>query len=380
MLTACLDSIAQSVTDIAYEVIVVLNDPTPALSAEIDRAVAGATIFTFRANLGFGGAVNFAARHARGDYIVLLNDDSVVEPGWLELLFDTEQRRPAAAPSSAARSSTPTGPCRRRVPSSGPTGARATSATAPDPATCTSNGRSTTASGGSLLIRKDVWDELGGFVHDYYPAYYEDVDFCLRAAGLGWEVCYQPVRRSSRSFGEVRAQACATTCGFAPHDKFVLRWSRLLELRGPMGNLEQELWKAMGSPVRVLVIGDEPTDPNVEPNRTFRLLAALAGEPDALVSFFPTGPIGAAAHRTCLLSIRVVTELDAHLMTDGVDFDVVIVSHPHDGDRIRELGPSSAARAIRILRGPAVSPSAPGARRARGRRRVRCGAFCTRPR
>ncbi|MEM9157978.1 MAG: glycosyltransferase family 2 protein [Verrucomicrobiota bacterium] len=40
------------------------------------------------ANLGFSRGCNYGARRARGEYIVLLNNDTVPEPGWLEGLFD----------------------------------------------------------------------------------------------------------------------------------------------------------------------------------------------------------------------------------------------------------------------------------------------------
>src|SRR5687768_14686293 len=39
-------------------------------------------------NLGFCGGNNLAARNARGKYLVLLNQDTVVRPGWLEALVD----------------------------------------------------------------------------------------------------------------------------------------------------------------------------------------------------------------------------------------------------------------------------------------------------
>src|SRR3954465_9412135 len=82
LLIDCLESIARNVAEVTYEVIIILNDPTPALTAEVEARVSGARVFPFRANLGFGGAINFAADHARGRYLVLLNDDAMVTPGW----------------------------------------------------------------------------------------------------------------------------------------------------------------------------------------------------------------------------------------------------------------------------------------------------------
>ena len=191
LLSACLESIAEHVMDVTYEVIIVLNDPTPELSAAIRDGVCGATVISFRANLGFGGAVNFAANRARGDYLVLLNDDCLVGPDWLESLVETAERRPACGivGSTFLNGDGTLQEAGSVIWSDGTTcnvgdGAR--------PGFMHFERRVDYASGGSLLIRRDVWDELGGFAHDYYPAYFEDVDFCLRAAEAGWEAWYQP--------------------------------------------------------------------------------------------------------------------------------------------------------------------------------------------
>ena len=347
MLTACLDSIAQSVTEIAYEVIVVLNDPTPALSAEIDRAVVGATVFTFRANLGFGGAVNFAAGHARGDYIVLLNDDSVVEPGWLELLFETEQRRPRCAIVGSTFLNTD-GTLQEAGAVVWSDGSTCNVGDGAQPGYMHFERKVDYASGGSLLIRKDVWDELGGFVHDYYPAYYEDVDFCLRAADAGWETWYQP-RSTVR-----HARWTSTGANFRQflwqraHDTFVARWSSTLETREPNGALEHAVWKAMDCPTRVLVIDDEIPDAGTGSGsqRTYAMLSVLEQEPHVHVTFFASAPRGPRADRLALPGVRVIDDLEAHLATDGVDFDIVLVSHPHNGDALRDLLARYVPRAL----------------------------------
>jgi len=46
-------------------------------------------------------------------------------------------------------------------------------------------------SGACFLIRRDVWDLLGGFDPSYFM-YMEDVDLCWRARRAGWEVAYEP--------------------------------------------------------------------------------------------------------------------------------------------------------------------------------------------
>ena len=50
-------------------------------------------------------------------------------------------------------------------------------------------------SAASLLIRADLFQQLGGFDMRYAPAYYEDVDLCFGVRSLGFKVIYQPMSR-----------------------------------------------------------------------------------------------------------------------------------------------------------------------------------------
>jgi GT2 family glycosyltransferase len=67
-----------------FETIVVDNGTG---SAELEYAAGqldGASVLRLDGNFGYGRAVNRAARRALGDALVLLNDDSVVDPGYVE--------------------------------------------------------------------------------------------------------------------------------------------------------------------------------------------------------------------------------------------------------------------------------------------------------
>jgi N-acetylglucosaminyl-diphospho-decaprenol L-rhamnosyltransferase len=46
--------------------------------------------------------------------------------------------------------------------------------------------------GAFLMFRRDVWQGLGGLDEGFYPVWFEDVDFCKRAAGAGYRVEYVP--------------------------------------------------------------------------------------------------------------------------------------------------------------------------------------------
>ena len=42
------------------------------------------------------------------------------------------------------------------------------------------------------MFRQDVWKKLGGFDEQFYPVWFEDVDFCRRAGNAGYQIDYIP--------------------------------------------------------------------------------------------------------------------------------------------------------------------------------------------
>ena len=46
--------------------------------------------------------------------------------------------------------------------------------------------------GAFLMFRREVWQRLGGFDTQFYPVWFEDVDFCKRASDLGLKIQYVP--------------------------------------------------------------------------------------------------------------------------------------------------------------------------------------------
>jgi GT2 family glycosyltransferase len=46
--------------------------------------------------------------------------------------------------------------------------------------------------GAFLMFRRDVWEKLGGMDESFFPIWFEDVDFCLRASEAGYRIQYVP--------------------------------------------------------------------------------------------------------------------------------------------------------------------------------------------
>ena len=83
----CLRSLAES-QDVPFELIVVDNDSTDETTALFDR-VDGPRLIRNSKNVYFVRAVNQGAEHARGRYLLLLNNDATLLPGALESLMST---------------------------------------------------------------------------------------------------------------------------------------------------------------------------------------------------------------------------------------------------------------------------------------------------
>jgi GT2 family glycosyltransferase len=55
--------------------------------------------------------------------------------------------------------------------------------------------------GAFLMIRRDVWEGLGGWDEAFWPMWFEDVDFCRRAAAAGLAIWYEPGARAEHLGG-----------------------------------------------------------------------------------------------------------------------------------------------------------------------------------
>ena len=186
---------AQTMQDL--ELIVVDNGSTDEslAIAQSYQGRPGYTLIQNDTNTGFSHAVNQGIRAAKGEYVVLFNNDAFAEPDWLEnLIAAAEQDGRIFAVSSlmirhfereladdAGDYVTLLGfACKRGD------GMKASRYQKP--------GRVFSACGGAALYRKSILDEIGLFDETFF-AYYEDVDISWRANSLGYKNVYCPTAR-----------------------------------------------------------------------------------------------------------------------------------------------------------------------------------------
>ena len=192
---ACLRSLAQHAGAATFEVIVVDDASSDATPERLAR-IGGIRVIRNAQNLGFVGSCNAGAGAAHGDFVLFLNNDTVVTAGWLDALLRCFDEEPDAG-LVGAKLVYPDGRLQEAGGIVFSDGSGWNYGRFEDPADPRYNFRREAdyCSGAAILIRRDVLTRLGGFDTRYAPAYYEDTDlaFAVRAAGL--KVFYEPRSR-----------------------------------------------------------------------------------------------------------------------------------------------------------------------------------------
>ena len=195
-------------------------------------------------NLGFAGGNNLGARHAAGEALAFINNDARADPAWLSASVAALQGRPECA-CAASKMLNQDGSAYDYVGTALNLYGRAFQI---DENLPVAPGRHDEARavlapcGGAMLVRRDVFWQVGGFDEDYI-AYYEDVDLGWRLWLHGYQVWFEP-----RAVVYHRKQQ--TGAGFPVEQRFAL--SELNALRTVIKNYEeQNLWRAL--PVSLLL-------------------------------------------------------------------------------------------------------------------------------
>lgn len=207
-LDRCLASIF-ALDPAAAEVIVVDNGSNDGTVEHVRRAFPAVHLVALRENRGFAGGNNAGAQVASGSYLAFLNNDAEPAPDWLGQLV--------AAAAGGARADLVTSRVvfmdhPEVVDSAGDGYLRCGGAFKHRHGQAVDEGREPVevfgACGAAFLIRRDLFESLGGFDEDWFMVY-EDVDLSYRARLQGARCVYAPgaiVRhKGSGSIGRVSA-------------------------------------------------------------------------------------------------------------------------------------------------------------------------------
>ena len=205
VLPGFLESIAAASVEPVHTV-VVDNRPAEGSRAEEFAHAIGADYLALPSNPGYGGAVNAGVATVPSSvrWVLISNPDVVLDPGVidaLESIGESDERIAAIGPAVLNPDGT-VYPSARRVPSlrTGVGHALFVNLWHDNPWTRRYRQDADEAvtardagwlSGACLLVRRDVFDEIGGFDEGYFM-YFEDVDFGYRLGKAGYRNRYYP--------------------------------------------------------------------------------------------------------------------------------------------------------------------------------------------
>lgn len=203
-LPRCLDAIARAATGIPSELLFIDNGEGQ--SEEIVRAIApAARIEPGKGNIGFAAANNLLARRARGDWLLLLNPDTEIEPDAIRQLLAAAAAHPQfhllAGQTVIDRASgvalAPLEPPGLRMALKSMAGSLSAPAESQPKEQIVPVAA---ASGGFLMVKRAAWNRLGGMDERYF-LYGEDIDLCQRARNIGFGIAIVPGARAVHEIG-----------------------------------------------------------------------------------------------------------------------------------------------------------------------------------
>jgi N-acetylglucosaminyl-diphospho-decaprenol L-rhamnosyltransferase len=189
LLARCLSALKADPS--SKQVIVVDNASSDGTAQLVCDEFPEVTLVELPENLGFGRAVNAGVQAGGGAAIVLVNNDVLVAPGFVDAIV-----APLASPRVGMVAGLTTIPETDLVDGFGIELDRALAAynRARHAPVGTPAGRLAMPSGGAAAYRREAWEAVGGFDEALF-AYGEDVDLGLRLRSLGWEAAEAPAAR-----------------------------------------------------------------------------------------------------------------------------------------------------------------------------------------
>ncbi len=220
LLDECLSSLrGQAFRD--FEVIIVDNGSTDG-SAEWLESQASDTVraVVLATNRGYAEGNNVGIRQATGRWIVLLNNDTAADPGWLAEIAASIARHPDAGMFTPKILNYYR---RDEIDNTGhiiyPDGlARGHNRLEKDDGRFDVEVEAAWPSGCAGVYKRELLDEVG-LLDESFFAYAEDVDLGLRGRLAGWECWYVPAARVYHKYS-------ATTGSFSPRKAFLVERNR----------------------------------------------------------------------------------------------------------------------------------------------------------
>lgn len=175
------------------EIIVVDNGSSDGSADFVEQRYPQVRLIRNERNLGFAGGCNVGLRAATGDMLILLNQDTRVCAGWLRALGEALED-----PKIGVAGCKILYPDGETVQHAGgwiewPLGsAHHYRCGEQDDDELEEPRQVEYVTGAAMAVRRDVVETVGYLDEEFWPGYFEDADFCVRAEKAGFEVWFAP--------------------------------------------------------------------------------------------------------------------------------------------------------------------------------------------
>ncbi|MEA9737682.1 glycosyltransferase [Xanthomonas campestris pv. raphani] len=336
---ACLRALAAHPPDLGIEIVVVDDGSSDATATNLPH-VQGLHYHQRARNGGFIAACNDGIGLARGDYVVLLNNDTVPQPGWLDRLIGTFTAHPSAG-LVGAQLVYPDGRLQESggvVFGDGSAWSYGRFESAEDPRYAYVR-QMDYCSGAAIALPRALLQALGGLDRRYMPAYYEDTDLAFAVRAAGHSVLVQPA--SVVVHDEGTSNGTDTRTGVKAYQVrnrsvFAEKWQQVLQAQLPVGSVPDPA--SLHRQQRQVLILDEcvpQPDRDSGSLRQFNLIRLLCAE-GAHVVFVPTRREHAGRHTQALQQLGVevwyapfLDGIGTWLRTHGPRFSAVLLVRHH---------------------------------------------------
>ncbi|MFS8463935.1 glycosyltransferase [Xanthomonas campestris pv. raphani] len=336
---ACLRALAAHPPALGIEIVVVDDGSSDATATNLPH-VQGLHYHQRARNGGFIAACNDGIGLARGDYVVLLNNDTVPQPGWLDRLIGTFTAHPSAG-LVGAQLVYPDGRLQESggvVFGDGSAWSYGRFESAEDPRYAYVR-QMDYCSGAAIALPRALLQTLGGLDRRYMPAYYEDTDLAFAVRAAGHSVLVQPA--SVVVHDEGTSNGTDTRTGVKAYQVrnrsvFAEKWQQVLQVQLPVGSVPDPA--SLHRQQRQVLILDEcvpQPDRDSGSLRQFNLIRLLCAE-GAHVVFVPTRREHVGRHTQALQQLGVevwyapfLDGIGTWLRTHGPRFSAVLLVRHH---------------------------------------------------
>lgn len=339
----CLAALLFAANKASFEVVVV-DDGSEDETLDLPTIAPNVTVARNEVAQGFVRACNLGAAHAKGEYLVLLNNDTEPTVGWLDELLATFDNFDKVG-MAGSKLLYPDGRLQEAggiVWNTGNPWNYGRLANAWDPRFCYAR-QADYLSGAAVMLPRTVWDEVGGLSDEFAPAYFEDTDLCFKVRDAGYRSYFAPTSVVYHFEGISNGTDVNTTTGLKRYQeinrpKFKRKWAGAVKHNGDEGK-NPDLAKDRGIIGRVLFIDYQTPKPDIDAGgyaavQEMRLVQSLGYK----VSFMATNVAYMGRYDDELNRLGIETlyapfylSVDQLLEQRGQEFDVVYLTRYYVG-------------------------------------------------